>query len=93
MQHCYITIVTAFHFTVSFSASSSFSLHHSQAAEQMVKLYQLFIDHDATMVEVNPLVITGDDKGEIITNPSSTLATHMYNVYMCSNHVFTVNTV
>ena len=42
-------------------------LHGSwiQAAEQIQKLYKLFIEKDATVVEVNPLVETEDGNGRL----------------------------
>ena len=35
-----------------------------QAAEQIQKLYKLFIEKDATVVEVNPLVETEEGNGK-----------------------------
>jgi succinyl-CoA synthetase beta subunit len=38
------------------------------AAENMIKLYNLFLKYDATMVEINPMVEDSDGKGKV---PSS----------------------
>lgn len=35
------------------------------AAENMVKLYNLFLKYDATMVEINPLVEDSDGQGNV----------------------------
>ena len=32
------------------------------AAEVMTKLYQVFVDNDCSLVEINPLIVTGDDQ-------------------------------
>lgn len=43
-------------------SNGSLSDCYYQASEQMVKLYKVLIDNDATMVEVNPL--TEDKNGQ-----------------------------
>lgn len=35
------------------------------AAENMVKLYNLFLKYDATMVEINPMVEDSDGAGKV----------------------------
>lgn len=35
------------------------------AAENMVKLYNLFLKYDATMVEINPMVEDSDGTGKV----------------------------
>lgn len=35
------------------------------AAENMVKLYNLFLKYDATMVEINPMVEDADGEGNV----------------------------
>ena len=35
------------------------------AAENMVKLYNLFLKYDATMVEINPMVEDADGEGSV----------------------------
>ena len=32
------------------------------AAEEMMRLYNLFIDRDATMIEINPMALSTDDQ-------------------------------
>lgn len=54
--------------------SSNFCLSicsHTQAAEQMMKLYALLIEKDATVVEINPIVEINDNgtkRGDDLTN-------------------------
>lgn len=35
------------------------------AAENMIKLYNLFLKYDATMVEINPMVEDSDGAGKV----------------------------
>ena len=35
------------------------------AAENMIKLYDLFLKYDATMVEINPMVEDSDGAGKV----------------------------
>ena len=35
-----------------------------QAAEIILKLYQIFMQHDATLLEINPMVESTDGKGD-----------------------------
>ena len=38
---------------------------HFEAADQMLRLYKLFIDVDSTQVEVNPFGETDTNKGKL----------------------------
>lgn len=45
-----------------YSCSVSYGHCHYQASEQMMKLYHVLIDSDATMLEINPM--TEDNNGQ-----------------------------
>lgn len=39
-----------------------------EASEQMQNLYELFLDVDATQVEINPFGLTPQNQGKIVLN-------------------------
>ena len=41
-------------------------LPRRQAAEQMMRMYEMFIEKDATMLEINPMVEDKDKNGTAI---------------------------
>lgn len=59
------------------------------AAENMIKLYKLFLKYDATMVEINPMVEDADGQGNVspIRGRVSSVvcdAEHRQDLFLCS---------
>lgn len=52
------------------------------AAENMVKLYNLFLKYDATMVEINPMVEDSDGSGKVSFFNQTLM------IYLFTNHMF-----
>lgn len=53
------------------------------AAENMIKLYNLFLKYDATMVEINPMVEDADGKGKLPLLSHDECLCHL--LFLCSN--------
>ncbi len=60
-----------------------------QAAEQMLKLYDVMYDNDVTMLEINPMVEAQDADGKKRGRNSSYIITGKYiHVHVCFTYKF-----
>jgi len=57
---------------------------HQQAADVIEKLYQLFLKHDCTLLEINPMAEDNEGKGIDLVNQYK-YATEKYNILIFIN--------